>query len=156
MAAGHLAMRAVVQRVSSAEVRVDGEVTGSIRSGLMVLVGVGVDDDDRDAQQLAEKIANLRIFMDDEGLMNRSVRDIGGGVLLVSQFTLHGDARRGRRPSFITAAREEVAKPLYERVGTFLQREGLPVEYGIFGAHMDVELVNDGPVTILLDTKKTF
>ncbi len=149
-------MRAVVQRVSRAEVRVDGKVTGSIGAGLMVLVGVGTDDDERDAQQLGEKIANLRIFMDDEGLMNRSVREIGGAVLLVSQFTLHGDARKGRRPSFITAAREDAAKPLYERVGKMLEGEGLPVGYGVFGAHMDVELVNDGPVTILLDTKKTF
>lgn len=145
-----------MQRVSRAEVRVDGKVTGSIGAGLMVLVGVGTDDDERDAQQLGEKIANLRIFMDDEGLMNRSVREIGGAVLLVSQFTLHGDARKGRRPSFITAAREDAAKPLYERVGKMLEGEGLPVGYGVFGAHMDVELVNDGPVTILLDTKKTF
>ena len=122
----------------------------------MVLVGVGVDDDERDALQLAEKIANLRIFLDDAGLMNRSVREIGGGVLLVSQFTLHGDARKGRRPSFITAAREDAAKPLYERVGKLLEAEGLPIGYGVFGAHMDVELVNDGPVTILLDTKKVF
>jgi D-aminoacyl-tRNA deacylase len=149
-------VRAVVQRVSRAEVRVDGEVTGSVRAGLMVLLGVGVDDDERDAQQLAEKIANLRIFLDDAGLMNRSVREVRGGVLLVSQFTLHGDARKGRRPSFITAAREDVAKPLYERVGNILESEGLPVGYGVFGAHMDVELVNDGPVTILLDTKRTF
>lgn len=142
--------------MSRAEVRVDGKVTGSVGTGLVVLVGVGVDDDERDAQQLAEKIANLRIFMDDAGLMNRSVREAGGGVLLISQFTLHGDARKGRRPSFITAAREDAAKPLYERVGALLQNEGLPVGYGVFGAHMDVELVNDGPVTILLDTKKAF
>jgi D-aminoacyl-tRNA deacylase len=145
-----------VQRVSRAQVRVDGAVTGSIEAGLVVLVGVGVDDDERDARQLAEKIANLRVFVDDDGLMNRSVRDIGGGVLLVSQFTLHGDARKGRRPSFITAAREDVAQPLYERVGALLEGDGVPVGYGVFGAHMDVELVNDGPVTILLDTKKTF
>jgi D-tyrosyl-tRNA(Tyr) deacylase len=149
-------MRAVVQRVSQAEVRVDGTVTGKIATGLVVLLGVGVDDDEPDARQMAEKIANLRIFMDDAGLMNRSVREIGGGVLLVSQFTLHGDARKGRRPSFITAAREDVAKPLYERVGKLLEGEGLPVGYGVFGAHMDLELVNDGPVTILLDTKKLF
>lgn len=145
-----------MQRVSRAQVRVNGAVTGSIETGLMVLVGVGVDDDERDAGQLAEKIANLRIFMDEEGLMNRSVRDIGGGVLLVSQFTLHGDARKGRRPSFISAAREDLAQPLYERVGALLEGEGLPVSYGVFGAHMDVELVNDGPVTILVDTKKVF
>ena len=120
------------------------------------MVGVGVDDEARDAEIAAEKIANLRIFPDDEGLMNRSVLEVGGGVLLVSQFTLHGDARKGRRPSFIKAAREELAKLLYERVGTLLEREGLRVAYGIFGAHMDVELVNDGPVTILVDTKKAF
>jgi D-tyrosyl-tRNA(Tyr) deacylase len=122
----------------------------------MVLLGVGVDDEDADAQIMSEKIANLRIFQDDAGLMNRSVLDVRGGVLLVSQFTLHGDARRGRRPSFITAAREDIAKPLYERVGTHLERLSLPVGYGVFGAHMDVELVNDGPVTILIDTKKAF
>jgi D-tyrosyl-tRNA(Tyr) deacylase len=149
-------MRAVVQRVSRASVTVDGKVTGEIGKGLMVLVGVGVDDVDADAQTMTEKIANLRIFPDDAGLMNRSIRDVGGGVLLISQFTLHGDVKRGRRPSFITAAREDVAKPLYERVGALLEREGLPVGYGVFGAHMDVELVNDGPVTILIDTKKTF
>lgn len=149
-------MRAVVQRVSRAQVRVDGNVTGEIGTGLVVLIGVGVDDTERDAETMAEKIANLRIFPDDADLMNRSVRDVNGGVLLISQFTLHGDARKGRRPSFIAAAREETAKPLYERVGALLEREGLPVGYGVFGAHMDVELVNDGPVTILLDTKKTF
>ena len=149
-------MRAVVQRVSRASVTVDGEVTGKIGTGLLVLIGVGVDDEDADAQTMSEKIANLRIFQDEAGLMNRSVLDAGGGVLLISQFTLHGDARRGRRPSFITAAREDLAKPLYERVGSYLERLGLPVGYGVFGAHMDVELVNDGPVTILVDTKKTF
>lgn len=122
----------------------------------MVLLGVGVDDSNADAQTMSEKIANLRIFSDDAGLMNLSVKDVAGGVLLISQFTLHGDARKGRRPSFIAAAREDVAKPLYERVGALLERDGLVVGYGIFGAHMDVELVNDGPVTILLDTKKIF
>lgn len=149
-------MRGVVQRVSRAQVRVDGEVTGKVGTGLMVLVGVGVDDVERDAEIMAEKIGNLRIFQDDEGLMNRSVRDINGGVLLISQFTLHGDSRKGRRPSFITAAREGAAKPLYERVGALLEQNGVPVGYGVFGAHMEVDLVNDGPVTILLDTKKTF
>lgn len=149
-------MRLVVQRVSRASVRVDAKTVGEIGTGVMVLAGVGVDDEERDADLAAEKIANLRIFPDGEGLMNRSVLDIGGGVLLISQFTLHGDARKGRRPSFITAAREDVAEPLYERIGTQLERLGLRVGYGVFGAHMDVELVNDGPVTILLDTKKTF
>jgi len=149
-------VRAVVQRVSRGSVTVEGKITGEIANGLVVLLGVGVDDNERDADTLAEKIANLRIFQDDAGLMNRSVREVRGGVLLISQFTLHGDARKGRRPSFITAAREDLAKPLYERVGTLLERSGLPVGYGIFGAHMDVELVNDGPVTILLDTKKLF
>jgi len=149
-------MRAVVQRVSRARVRVDGTVTGSCETGLLVLVGVGVDDGDRDAEQLAEKIANLRIFPDEQGLMNRSVREAGGGVVLVSQFTLHGDVRKGRRPSFIAAAREDAAEPLYQRTGAHLEALGLAVGYGVFGAHMDVELVNDGPVTILLDTKKAF
>jgi len=149
-------VRAVVQRVSRARVTVDGRVTGSVGTGLLVLIGVGVEDTERDAETMAEKIANLRVFQDEAGLMNRSVREVQGGVLLISQFTLHGDARKGRRPSFITAAREDHAKPLYERVGTLLEREALPVGYGVFGAHMDVELVNDGPVTILLDTKKLF
>ncbi len=149
-------MRAVVQRVSRAQVRVDGRVTGEIGAGLMVLLGVAVNDAEPDAEQIASKIAGLRIFQDDAGLMNRSVHEMGGGVLLVSQFTLHGDARKGRRPSFITAAREELARPLYERVGMLLEREGLNVGYGEFGAHMDVELVNDGPVTILLDSKRLF
>lgn len=149
-------MRAVVQRVSAASVSVDNSIAGQIGRGLLVLIGVAVDDEDRDAHTMAEKIANLRIFPDDAGLMNLSVRDIAGGVLLVSQFTLHGDARKGRRPSFITAAREDTAKPLYERVGALLERENLRVAYGVFGAHMEVALVNDGPVTILLDTKRTF
>ncbi len=149
-------MRAVIQRVSRAQVRVAGEPVGTIDQGLVVLLSVGVDDDEPDAQQMAEKIANMRIFRDDEGLMNRSIAEANGAILLISQFTLHGDARKGRRPSFVAAAREEVAKPLYERVGVLLKRESLRVEYGEFGATMDVELVNDGPVTILLDTKKMF
>lgn len=149
-------MRLVVQRVSRASVTVEGMVTGEIARGLMVLVGVGVADEERDADIAAEKLAHLRIFPDEQGLMNRSVLDVAGSVLVISQFTLHGDARKGRRPSFISAAREEVAKPLYERVGALLERQGLTVAYGVFGAHMDVELVNDGPVTILLDTHKAF
>lgn len=149
-------MRAVVQRVSRARVCVGVRITGAIGNGLLALLGVGVDDAERDAVWMAEKISNLRIFTDAEGQINRSVTDIGGAVLLVSQFTLYGDARKGRRPSFIRAAREPLARELYERVGALLAEGGLPVGYGEFGAHMDVELVNDGPVTILLDSKRLF
>lgn len=149
-------MRAVVQRVTRAKVTVDGRVTGEIDVGLMVLLGVAVTDDDVDAAWMAEKIAHLRVFADDEGLMNRSVTDIGGAVLLVSQFTLHGDARKGRRPSFITAAPGDVAEPLFERTGAALHAMGPKVAYGEFGADMHVDLTNNGPVTILLDSKRTF
>lgn len=149
-------MRAVVQRVSRASVRVDDRITSEIAAGLMVLVGVGVDDDATDARWIAEKIVNLRIFRDDEGLMNRSVAESGGEVLLVSQFTLHGDVRKGRRPSFIAAAKEPLARTLYERVGEEVRALGVRVAYGEFGADMQVELVNSGPVTILLDSKRTF
>ena len=149
-------MRAVVQRVLRANVRVDERTTGSIDAGLLVLLGVAAADSDRDARYIAEKIANLRIFQDEAGLMNRSVLDTGGAILLVSQFTLHGDARRGRRPSFITAAKEPRASELYELTGAGLHALGLRVEYGEFGADMQVELVNDGPVTILLDSEKIF
>jgi D-tyrosyl-tRNA(Tyr) deacylase len=149
-------MRAVVQRVSRAIVRVGERVTGEIGPGLLALASVGTGDDEGDARALAEKIAGLRIFPDGEGLMNRSVIESGGAVLLVSQFTLHGDARRGRRPSFIAAAKEPKARELYERCGVFLKQAGLTVAYGEFGAQMDVELVNCGPVTILLDTKRAF
>jgi len=149
-------VRAVVQRVSRAKVTVDGNVTGEIATGLAVLLGVGVDDTETDAKQLAEKIVNLRIFRDGEGLMNRSVHDVGGAVLLISQFTVHGDARKGRRPSFITAARGGEAKDLYERTGAYIEIAGTRVAYGIFGADMSVEIVNEGPVTILLDTKRVF
>ena len=149
-------MRAVVQRVSRASVTVDGRITGAIDSGLLVLVGVAVDDNERDAQITGEKVANLRIFPDDDGLMNRSVVEARGSVLVVSQFTLYGDVRKGRRPSFIAAAREPLAKALYERTGAVIAGHGVRVAYGEFGAHMDVELVNDGPVTILLDSKRTF
>jgi D-tyrosyl-tRNA(Tyr) deacylase len=149
-------VRAVVQRVSSARVVVDGTVTGAIASGLMVLIGVGQSDVDESAKWMAEKIATLRIFRDDDGSMNRSVEQTGGAILLVSQFTLFGDARRGRRPSFATAASGETARELFERVGTELQRRGLTVAFGVFGADMDVELSNQGPVTILLDSDRTF
>jgi D-aminoacyl-tRNA deacylase len=149
-------VRAVVQRVTSASVRVAERVTGAIGPGLLVLVGVSVDDGDGDATWMAEKVAGLRIFHDDLGLMNRSVVESNGSVLLVSQFTLFGDARKGRRPSFITAAKEPLASGLYERTGRELERIGLTVAYGEFGADMAVELVNDGPVTILLDSKRLF
>jgi D-aminoacyl-tRNA deacylase len=149
-------VRAVVQRVRSASVRVEERTTGHIGAGLMVLLGVAVADREDDARAIAEKIANLRIFPDNAGLMNRSVLDTRGAILLVSQFTLYGDARKGRRPSFIAAAKEPLASDLYERTGSELERLGLPVQYGEFGADMQVELINDGPVTILLDSQRVF
>jgi D-aminoacyl-tRNA deacylase len=149
-------MRAVVQRVTRASVRVAERTIGEIEAGLLVLVSVGVDDDERDASAMAEKIATLRIFSDDRGLMNRSVAEMRGAVLLVSQFTLHGDVRKGRRPSFVAAAKEPQARRLYARVGEALARLGVAVADGEFGANMEVELVNQGPVTILLDTKRAF
>jgi D-tyrosyl-tRNA(Tyr) deacylase len=135
---------------------VDGSVIGEIGAGLVVLVGVSVRDAEADASWLAEKVVNLRIFPDGDANMNRSVRDVGGAALVVSQFTLHGDARRGRRPSFIDAARPEHAEPLVASVARRLRAAGLEVAEGRFGAMMDVELVNDGPVTILLDSEKQF
>ena len=149
-------MRAVVQRVTRAEVRVGSEVVGAIGAGLCVLLGVGTGDTEDDARAVAEKIAGLRIFRDENDLMNRDVAQAGGAVLLVSQFTLHGDVRKGRRPSFITAAPEELARPLYETTGRLIERQGLRVAYGRFGAMMEVELINDGPVTILIDSKRLF
>jgi D-aminoacyl-tRNA deacylase len=149
-------VRAVVQRVARAAVSVDKRVVGAIDAGLAVLVSVGVDDDENDAHAMSEKIAGLRIFNDNDGKMNRSVEDIRGAILLVSQFTLHGDARRGRRPSFVAAAREPAARTLYEMVGSDLERRGIHVAYGEFGASMEVEILNSGPVTILLDTKRIF
>jgi D-tyrosyl-tRNA(Tyr) deacylase len=149
-------MRAVVQRVSQARVRVGDATVGEIGEGLLVLLSVGVDDDAADARSMAEKIAGLRIFPDDAGLMNRSITQTRGAVLLVSQFTLHGDVRRGRRPSFVTAAKEPLARRLYELAGHTLETMGVSLAYGEFGASMDVELVNSGPVTILLDTKRAF
>ena len=133
-----------------------GEVLGEIGRGLVVLVGVGMDDDERAAAWLVEKVRGLRIFPDDDQNMNRSVEDVGGAVLVISQFTLHGDARKGRRPSFIDAARPEQAEPLVRAVAEGLRGAGLNVAEGRFGAMMDVELVNDGPVTILLDSERTF
>ncbi len=149
-------MRAVIQRVSRASVTVDGRIVGAIERGLLALVGVSVDDSEADADALAHKIAGLRVFGDGEGAMNLALADAGGEVLVVSQFTLLGDARKGRRPSFVTAARGELAARLYGRVSERLRDTGLSVATGVFGADMAVELVNDGPVTILLDTKRAF
>jgi D-tyrosyl-tRNA(Tyr) deacylase len=149
-------MRAVVQRVSKARVRVNGHVTGEIGPGIVLLLGVAKTDDSRAASQLAEKICGLRLFHDDQGKMNRSLEEIGGAVLAVSQFTLYGDCRKGRRPSFDRAAPAEQARALYEEFVSALRRRGLRVETGVFQAMMDVELVNDGPVTLLLDTDRTF
>ncbi|HEX2079523.1 MAG TPA: D-aminoacyl-tRNA deacylase [Longimicrobium sp.] len=144
-------MRIVLQRVSRARVTVAGRVTGEIGRGLLLLAGF-TDADTEDALAwMADKVAGLRIFSDDEGKMNRSVAEIGGALLVVSQFTLYGDARKGRRPSFVDAARPEIAIPLYERFVALLRRTGLDVATGEFGAMMDVELVNDGPVTLVLE-----
>ncbi len=149
-------MRACVQRVSRASVTVDGEVTGQIDRGLVVLLGVADGDDDADARRLAEKIAGLRIFEDDAGKMNRSIDQADGAMLVISQFTLLGDCRKGRRPSFVAAAEPELAERLYDTFCAVVSLAGIPVATGTFRAHMDVELVNDGPVTLLLDSKRAF
>ena len=149
-------MRAVVQRVSRARVTADGSVTGEIAMGLLILLGVGRDDTSAVAANMAEKISNLRIFEDEAGKMNRSLLDVKGSALVVSQFTLYGDARGQRRPSFVAAAPSEQANNLYEEFAEALRRLGLNVATGVFGAMMSVELVNEGPVTILLDSDKTF
>ena len=149
-------MRAVLQRVTSASVSIDNKTVGKIGRGILALVSVGQDDSPNDALYIAEKIAGLRIFKDSADKMNRSVCDVGGEVLIISQFTLHGDCRRGRRPSFIAAAPPESAIPLYEQVVTHLRdKVGLHVETGEFGADMQVSLLNDGPVTLLLDSSRT-
>ncbi|ACL63559.1 D-tyrosyl-tRNA(Tyr) deacylase [Anaeromyxobacter dehalogenans 2CP-1] len=149
-------VRAVIQRVSRAEVRVGGAATGAIGRGLLVLLGVARDDGAPDARLLADKIAALRIFEDAAGKMNLAVAEVGGAVLVVSQFTLLGDARRGNRPGFSDAAPPEAANALYESVCGMLREKGLRVETGVFRAEMEVELVNDGPVTILLDSRRLF
>lgn len=145
-------MRAVVQRVSTASVTVDGQVVSAIQRGLLILLGITHTDGEAEAAQLARKIASLRIFEDDDGKLNLGLSDVGGAALAVSQFTLYADVRKGRRPSFITAARPEQAQPLYERFCGLLAAAGVEVAQGIFQAHMQVALVNDGPVTIWLDT----
>ena len=149
-------MRAVIQRVERASVSVEGEIRGQIGAGFLVLIGVEEGDGDADFKYIADKVPNLRVFEDDQGKMNRSLLDVGGEVLAVSQFTLLGDARGGRRPSFITAARPETADPMYERLVADWRVRGIRVETGVFGAHMKVALVNDGPVTILLDSRRRF
>ena len=149
-------MRAVVQRVTKSSVTVDDRVTGQIGKGLMVLIGVEVGDTEKDARYIADKCVGLRVFDDENGVPNLSVGDIGGSILAVSQFTLAGDARHGRRPSYITAERPEKAKPLFETVKAYMREGGVPVESGTFMADMQVSLVNDGPFTILLNSKKEF
>lgn len=149
-------MRACVQRVSRAAVTVDGQTVGRIGPGLVVLLGAGRDDRDPDARAMADKVVGLRIFPDDQGRMNRSVQDCRGEILAVSQFTLYGDARKGRRPSFVSAADPQPAQGLYELFVQHLRQHGVGVQTGRFQADMQVELVNDGPVTILLDSQRTF
>lgn len=149
-------MRAVIQRVERASVSVEGEIRGQIGAGFLVLIGVEEGDGDVDFKYIADKVPNLRVFEDEQGKMNRSLLDVGGELLAVSQFTLLGDARGGRRPSFITAARPETADPMYERLVADWRVRGIRVETGVFGAHMKVSLVNDGPVTILLDSRRRF
>lgn len=149
-------MRAVVQRASRARVTVDAKVAGEIGSGMLVFLGVGREDGEKDAEFLAEKITNLRIFPDADRKMNLSLLDAGGAMLVVSQFTLQGDCRKGRRPAFTAAAPPEKAEPLYERFIARVEERGAPVASGRFGAVMEVEIVNDGPVTLLLDTSGAF
>ena len=147
-------MRALLQRVSHASVTVDGNVVGQIGQGLLMLLGVGQDDSEVQVKTLADKIVHLRIFGDDEGKMNRSLLDIGGQALVVSQFTLYADVRKGRRPSFTDAAPPSLAEPLVERFKDALATYGLKVEGGVFGAYMEVELINSGPVTIWMDSEE--
>ncbi|MHB9130725.1 MAG: D-aminoacyl-tRNA deacylase [Armatimonadota bacterium] len=149
-------MRAVVQRVSQAQVTVEGAVVGQVGAGFLVLLGVGHGDTEADADYLAEKIANLRVFEDAEGKMNLSLLDTNGGALVISQFTLYGDTRRGRRPSFTDAAPPEEANRLYEYFCAKLAGFGVPVSRGVFQASMSVALVNEGPVTLLVDSRKVF
>ena len=146
-------MKAVIQRVTRAAVHVEGKIAGQIESGLLVLLGVAKGDGETDGRYLVEKIRTLRIFSDEQGKMNRSLADIGGSVLLVSQFTLLGRMTNGRRPSFDEAAPPDEAKRLYEAVAIDLRAQGIPVETGVFAAHMQVELLNDGPVTFVLDSR---
>ena len=149
-------MRAVVQRVTQASVTVEGKTVGSVGPGIMVLIGVAAEDTDKDLKYITDKVMNLRIFDDENGVMNRSLLDVGGSILAVSQFTLYGDARGGRRPSYIRAAGPEPANEMYERAVAAWRSQGIHVETGRFRTEMKVSLVNDGPVTILLDSEKVF
>jgi len=148
-------MRVVIQRVRRAAVTVGGQITGSISRGLLVFLGIGKDDTQADIDFIADKVVNLRIFEDAAGKMNRSVRDIAGGVLLVSQFTLFGDCRKGRRPDFTAAGPPDLAERLYKKTIDAIKERGVPVETGIFAAHMDIDSINDGPVTLILNSPKT-
>ena len=149
-------MRAVVQRVKRSSVKVDGEIVGSIENGINVLIGICAEDTLDDIKYIVDKVVNLRIFQDNNDKMNLSLKDIDGEILAISQFTLYGDCRRGRRPNFMNALGGNEAKVLYDKFIYMLKDTGVKVETGVFGAHMDVEIQNDGPVTILLDSKKTF
>lgn len=149
---GVLELRALLQRVARCAVRVNGQEVSSIARGILVLLGVSVEDEEEDARFLADKVAHIRIFEDEQGKMNLSLREVGGEVMVVSQFTLYGDARKGRRPSYTKAAPPEKAEPLYRYFCKQLESRGLNVVTGVFGAHMEVELVNDGPVTLLLES----
>lgn len=146
-------MRVILQRSKRASVKVDGAVTGAIDSGYVLLVGITHEDTEKDADYCARKIAQMRLFEDEDGKMNRSIFENGGDILSISQFTLYGDIRKGRRPSFVEAARPEKAEPLWNYFNEVLRNEGLRVEEGVFGAMMDVELVNDGPVTMIVESK---
>ena len=147
-------MRCVVQRVKEASVSIDGEVVGRCGKGYMILIGVHADDTEKDMKYMTDKVPKLRVFEDENGKMNRSILDIGGEILAISQFTLYGDARGGNRPSFITAARPEKASPMYDQLVDSWRAQCIHVEKGVFGADMQVSLINDGPVTILLDSTK--
>ncbi|MDV2581090.1 D-aminoacyl-tRNA deacylase [Alkalibacillus haloalkaliphilus] len=146
-------MRAVIQRVSTGSVEANDEITGSIELGLVVLLGVTHEDDEQDLKYIADKVTNLRIFEDEQGKLNLSVKDVGGKVLSISQFTLYGDCRKGRRPNFMSAAKPDQANDLYEKFNEEVANLGVPVETGAFGEHMKVSLLNDGPVTLILDSK---
>jgi D-tyrosyl-tRNA(Tyr) deacylase len=149
-------MRAVVQRVLEGDVKINGQSVGKVGSGLLVYLSVGKADTEKDAEWIAEKLVNLRIFHDEAGKMNRSLIDVGGGILLVSNFTLHGDCREGRRPGFDAAAEPQLAKQLYEKVIELITQQGIYVETGTFGEYMQVSSINDGPVTFLLDSSRLF